>query len=83
VAMQWASTVFGEEAGTLEKVYSVYFCKNFIVSLYQVTGHPEIYLEVEADNLSTVSAVATQLAHVYDLRQEMRSLFNIIFGDKK
>lgn len=85
-AERWATAVFGASVGSIEKVYQIYYvggtdkAEGFIVSLYEVTGHPELFLEIEADNLDTVKAVEADLAEQFTLRQEHRSLFDIIFG---
>jgi adenylate cyclase class IV len=80
-AERWATAVFGAPVGTVEKVYQIYYAQHAIVSLYEVTGHPELFLEIEADNLDAVKAIEADLSQQFTLRQEFRSLFNIIFGD--
>lgn len=79
----WGNAVFGEKVGTLTKDYRVFYCDGFVLSLYTVDNNPTIYLEVEADTLATVNLIAEQLNELFELRQEMRSLFQIIFGGQK
>ena len=86
-AERWATAVFGAPVGTLEKVYQIYYVgapdlgEHFIVSLYEVTGYPALFLEIESDNLETVKVVEEDLSQQFTLKQEHRSLFDIIFGE--
>lgn len=79
-AERWATAVFGAPVGTLEKVYQIYYTHHCIVSLYEVTGYPALFLEIEANDLDTVKAVEADLSEQFTLEQEHRSLFEIIFG---
>lgn len=81
-AQRFATAVWGDSAGKLKKTFKVYYDQFFIVSLYTVDGWDELFLEVEAGDMSTVNQVSESLAQIYDLRQEMRSLYQI-FLDKE
>jgi hypothetical protein len=80
-AQRWSTAVFGSPVGTLEKVYQIYYTPHCIVSLYEVTGYPALFLEIEAEELDTVKAVEADMREQFTLAQEHRSLFEIIFGD--
>lgn len=82
-ALRFATAVFGEPVGTLEKNFHVLEAPNFVIALYTVTGYPELYLEVEASNISIVTDVSDIITDHFQMRQEMRSLYQIIFGSKE
>lgn len=79
--MRWATAVWGDPTGVLTKQFVVYYDVDFILSLYTVEGRKELFLEVESDDIEIVNRVSKDLLQVYDMTQEMRSLFTICFGD--
>lgn len=81
-AARFSTAVFGTPAGTLEKNYFVLTNPdNTVVCLYTVTGDERVFLEVEAGDISRVTEVSDHLMDYFDMKQEMRSLFTIMFGD--
>lgn len=81
VAQRFATATFGQSVGTLEKNYFVLTMPNFIISLYTVTGDDRLFLEIEADNVDIVTDVAGILMDYFEMKQEHKSLFQLIFGD--
>lgn len=82
-AYRMCEILFGKRAGELQKTYNVFYINNeVVVSLYKVLGHPQVFLEVEADDIYTVRQYSNQLRQTFDMKQEYRSLFQIIFGDR-
>lgn len=79
-ADRWATAVFGAPVGVVEKVFQVYYTETCIVSLYEVTGREEIFLEIEADTLDAVKALESTLREQFTLEREYRSLFQIVFS---
>lgn len=73
--------VFGQ-AKALEKTFSVYLYKNTVLSLYSITGSPELFFEVEADDLETVKEISSEFEKRFSLRREYRSLYDVFFGEK-
>lgn len=80
-AARFATAVFGPEVGTLEKNYRVLTTPTFVIALYTVTGYDQVYLEVESENLEIVTEVSLMIQEHFTMCQEMRSLFQIIFGE--
>lgn len=66
----------------LEKTFSVYYYKNTILSLYSVTGCPELFFEVEGEDLETVITVSNEFEEKFSLHREHKSLYTLFFGDK-
>lgn len=87
-AVRLATLLFGEPL-KLVKTFSVWNTKlpdapsHGVVCLYQVEGDPRVFLEVEANDVETVDAMAAYMQRYFKLRQEMRSLFQIFFGGTK
>ncbi len=79
-ATRWATAIWGNPVGILEKAYYVYYAKDYVVSLYMVTGSPELYLEVESESLETVRNKSKEFAKQFTLVREHRSLYTIVFG---
>lgn len=79
-ASRWAHAVFGSSVGTIEKVYQIYHAQGFIVSLYEVTGYPALFLEIESDSLDKVIEIEGAMRRQFTLEQEHRSLFQIMFS---
>lgn len=82
-AQRWANAVWGNETLRLKKTFKVYYDQFFIVSLYTVEGRSELFLEVESDLMATVNQVSGSLKQIYDLKQEMRSLYQICLPSGK
>lgn len=80
-AERFSTAVFGQPIGTLEKNYYVLTLPDVIICLYTVTGDDRLFLEVEAANISKVVDVSDFLLKYFDMRQEMRSLFQLMFGE--
>lgn len=80
-AWRFSTAVFGQPVGTLEKNYYVLTMPDVIVCLYTVTGDDRVFLEVESESITKVTEVSHELMEYFDMRQEMRSLFQIVFGD--
>lgn len=74
--------VFGQYKA-LEKTFCVYLYKDTVLSLYSITGSPELFFEVEADDLETLKTVSYEFESRFSLRREHRSLYQVFFGDKK
>lgn len=81
VARRFATATFGQPVGTLTKDYAVFTLPNFIIALYTVQGDSRLFMEVEADDMGIVNDVSEVLKEHFDLRQEFRSLFQLIFGE--
>ncbi len=80
-AMRFSTAVFGQPIGTLEKTYFVQELENgVILSLYTVKDDDRVFLEVEGPSMMAVDQEAEELKHSFDMKQEMRSLFQIVFG---
>lgn len=82
-AQRFATAVFGKPVGTLEKNYYVLTMPEFVIALYTVTGREEVFLEVESDTMFMVNEISDLLQDYFDMEQEMRSLFQIVFGNVK
>ncbi len=82
-AKRWATAIWGEPVGTLEKSFYVYYLDDAVLSLYTVTGFEQVFLEIESDNLTTINEIESDMLEEFDMTQEYRSLFQIIFGGKR
>lgn len=82
-ALRWATLAFGTPVGSFRNNYYIFQAPLWCVSVYQVEGTTEVYVEVESDNMTTVEEVAWVISSRIKMTQEMRSLFQIVFGDKK
>jgi hypothetical protein len=80
-AYRFSTAVFGQPVGTLTKHYYVLTLSTFIIALYTVEDDDRLFLEVEADDISIVTDVAGLLHDHFEMKQELRSLFQIIFGE--
>lgn len=81
ITLDTFNRIFGN-AQTLEKTFSVYSYRNTTLSLYAITGSPELFFEVEADDLETLKEVSYEFESRFSLRREFRSLYQVFFGDK-
>jgi hypothetical protein len=82
-AFRFACATFGQPKGVVEKDY--YVLDNFecTFSLYRVTGLDQLFLEIEAPTMSQVNRAQKDLERIFHMKQEMRSLYQIVFGRKE
>jgi len=76
------SIMFGRP-NALEKTFSVYTYKSTVLSLYSITGSPELFFEVEANDLETLKTVSYEFESRFSLLRERRSLYQVFFGGGK
>lgn len=81
-AERWATLSFGEPVGEFKNRYTIFTneAANWTVSVYQVQGTPTVFIEVEAQEMMTVEEVSWAVGTVVEMEQEMRSLYQIMFG---
>jgi translation initiation factor 2 beta subunit (eIF-2beta)/eIF-5 len=78
---RFCNRTFGTPRGEIEKAYLVIFLDDAILSLYTVEGREQVYLEVEAKSLEKVNEIAAYIEGFMPIKQEMRSLYQIVFGE--
>lgn len=81
-ASRFSTAVFGQPVGSVEKTYYVMTLPDFVISLYKVARQQELFLEVEALEMGIVEDICGLLTDYFEMKQEMRSLFQIVFGDQ-
>lgn len=79
-AARWATAIWGTPIGTLEKSFYVYYAPDAVISLYTVTGHEQVFLEIESDSLQVINEIEADMKEEFNMKQEYRSLYQIIFG---
>jgi len=81
-AKRFADLVFGDPVGELEKNFCVYKLGGGVeLALYTVTGDERVFLEVEAPTLQQVIEHSEELHRHFLMRQETRSLYQLIIGE--
>ena len=82
-ALRWGTLTFGDPVGRFTNQYTIFSNDSipWTVSIYRVHGHDSIFIEVEADDMITVEEVAWAIGTRIKMKQEFRSLFQIVFKE--
>lgn len=80
--LEWARTTLGKEVGYNKTHFYIYYLPRCEVTIYEVQGYDQVFLEVEAGSIDIVDEVEKELSETITLKQEFKSLFQILFGDK-
>lgn len=84
LADRWATAVFGPKVGVIEKTFYIYYLEECVLSLYTVTGRPEVFFEVEVypeipEGEKVLDIYSRDFEKLFDVKRETRSLFQICF----
>jgi len=78
IAMRALELLFGYPVVTIYKKEEVFFLEGgVVISLAEINGKPEIYLEIEGPTEASVLAMALHFESTFTLKRETRSLFEI------
>jgi adenylate cyclase class IV len=81
-AAEWATTVFGKPAFHNRTFFHIYEIPTVEITIYEVEGYPQVFLEVESNSIEEIKKIETKLVQTISLKQEFKSLFQIIMGTK-
>ncbi len=81
--LQWATTVFGKPKGANRTTFYVYYLPTAEVTIYEVQDYDQVFLEIEAGSIEEVARIEADLKKTITLKQELQSLYQILFGGSK
>lgn len=80
--LKWATTVFGNPVGANRTTFYIYYLPTAEVTIYEVKGYDQVFLEIEAGSIEEIERIENILKSTLRIEQEFKSLFQILFGDK-